>query len=716
MTYSLEGTNAASFDIVQSSGQIRTKVALDHETKQSYTVTVKATDPSNLTDTIAVTINLVDVNEPPGRVSINTVMPSPGNEKRGLMVKWEPPTNTGPGISGYNLKYAPKGSSNWQEAESSDTEEELTDLLPDTEYVAMVNAENAEGEGSWSETGVGRTEAKPQAEWFDLTASFASSRYSVREGNTVTIKVNLSPAADRRQSIAFDAASETGTSAIYDIPSSVGFVPGDESIDLVFRANHDSDKSNETVTVSLGASMPTKVTAGTIDSVTVTIRDDDNDPPPPTRRPDPAPQPTPTPSPPSFPSPPNTGGGGGFSGGGSGGGGSSGSSGDPNRPPYFEEGVSTSRDVEEHTGLGIYIGDPVTAIDPDGDVLTYGLGGTDAGSFALDTATGQLITRATLDLEDKAAYEVVMTVTDGRGAVDAIEVTIDLTDVLEVPIYNPATQASGRVGPEDVTTVWTPDGSAAVTFPAGSRSGYYWVRVDSALTRCPFDAGDEEVQAALALDFFDNWGTPETEVVLINAATIQFRMKAEDFGSAEVVREAQRLGAFTVYARDYATGEWRQVQFSFTLGDDGWITIRVSGLTSLDCFVSTTLGALFGIVDPGPEATPTPTPTPAPGTTPVPATQPEPTPEPEQQGIKLPLLIPQAVVEAGDIVTPTPQPGASVDSDPTPEPLLQEAQLVPETVDEDGLSVWPILFIALGAALLSLSLWLYFRARRRPRF
>ena len=463
--------------------------------------------------------------------------------------------------------------------------------------------------------------------------------------------------------------------------------------------------------MSFGASMPTKVAAGTVNSTTVTIRDDDNDPPPPPPPAEPTPTPVPQPTPtPLLPTPPNTGGGGGigFSGGWS--------SGDPNSPPYFEEGESTSRDVEEHTGLGVYIGDPVTAIDPDGDVLTYALGGTDAGSFALDTTTGQLITRATLDLESKATYEVVMTVSDGRGAVDAIEITIDLTDVLEVPIYNPATQASGRVGPGEETTVWTPDGSAGVTFPAGSRSVYYWVRVDSSLTRCPFDAGDEEVQAALALDFYDNWGVPETNVALVKPATMQFRMKAEDFGSAEVVREAHRLGAFTVYARDYATGEWRPVQFNFTLGDDGWITIKVSGLTSLDCFVLTTLGALFGIEGPNPEATPTPAPVPAPGVTPVPSTQLEPAPETEQAALKLPLLVPQAVAEAGSAVTPTPEPEASLETEPIPGPLLQEAQLVPETVDEDGLSVWPVLIIALGAALLALSLWLFFRARRRPRF
>ncbi len=155
--------------------------------------------------------------------------------------------------------------------------------------------------------------------------------------------------------------------------------------------------------------MPTNILAGSIATVTVRITDDDN-----------TPRPTPRPS---LPDPPTTGnddndndrddrpggggtGGGGFFGGFGGGSGAGGtdSEGDgdgggysgPNRPPYFNEGVSTDPSVTEHTNRAVYLGDPVTATDPDGDVLTYALGGRDADSFALDSHTGQLITKAVL--------------------------------------------------------------------------------------------------------------------------------------------------------------------------------------------------------------------------------------------------------------------------------------------------------------------------------
>ena len=63
LTYALSGTDAASFDIDPDTGQLMTKVALDFETKGSYTVMVTATDPRNLSATTTVTITVTNVDE-----------------------------------------------------------------------------------------------------------------------------------------------------------------------------------------------------------------------------------------------------------------------------------------------------------------------------------------------------------------------------------------------------------------------------------------------------------------------------------------------------------------------------------------------------------------------------------------------------------------------------------------------------------------------------
>ena len=63
LTYTLGGTDASSFSIVSSSGQLQTQAALDYETKFSYSVTVSVSDGNGGSDSITVTINVTDVNE-----------------------------------------------------------------------------------------------------------------------------------------------------------------------------------------------------------------------------------------------------------------------------------------------------------------------------------------------------------------------------------------------------------------------------------------------------------------------------------------------------------------------------------------------------------------------------------------------------------------------------------------------------------------------------
>ena len=67
MTYSLGGTDAASFDIDididTATGQLQTKAALDYETRSSYEVTVTATDADgSVTTTVAIEVtNVVEL-------------------------------------------------------------------------------------------------------------------------------------------------------------------------------------------------------------------------------------------------------------------------------------------------------------------------------------------------------------------------------------------------------------------------------------------------------------------------------------------------------------------------------------------------------------------------------------------------------------------------------------------------------------------------------
>ena len=69
LTYTLGGTDMASFAIVSTSGQLQTMAALDYETKNAYMVMVTADDGNGGTASIDVTINVTDVNESPANMA-----------------------------------------------------------------------------------------------------------------------------------------------------------------------------------------------------------------------------------------------------------------------------------------------------------------------------------------------------------------------------------------------------------------------------------------------------------------------------------------------------------------------------------------------------------------------------------------------------------------------------------------------------------------------
>ena len=161
ITYSLAGTDAASFDIDSGTGQIRTNVGsnYDHEAQSSYSVTVRATNSAG-SDTIDVTVSVTDRNEPPLKPEMPDVEPD-SNDSTTLSIGWTPPSNAGrPDISGYNLRYRAGTSGGWTNGPQNvdGTSATLTMLSGNTFYQVQVQAKNEEGNSPWSDIGDARTD------------------------------------------------------------------------------------------------------------------------------------------------------------------------------------------------------------------------------------------------------------------------------------------------------------------------------------------------------------------------------------------------------------------------------------------------------------------------------------------------------------------------------------------------------------------------------
>ena len=104
LTYSLDTTSAASFDISSTTGQLQTKAALDFEDKSSYTVTVSVRDSKDSNgdadevtdDTITVTIQVANLNEAPVFPTSETGMRSVNENTGAGMNIGDPFTATDP--------------------------------------------------------------------------------------------------------------------------------------------------------------------------------------------------------------------------------------------------------------------------------------------------------------------------------------------------------------------------------------------------------------------------------------------------------------------------------------------------------------------------------------------------------------------------------------------------------------------------------------------
>ena len=397
LTYSLDGRDVGSFEINRETGQITVGegTELDYERKPSYSVTVTATDPSLASAIITVAITVNDVDEDPTVTEGETAIEYPENGTRAV--------DTYAATDPEDDLARPRKPLTWS-LSRSDADKFAISQRGVLTFNSPPDYEEAAGSGgneydvtvtaTDSDDGTATRVVTVRVTNVDedgvVTLSTLQPREDVELTATLTDPDGASgstpPVTDTAiTSATWQWARSTNRRSWTDIEEdepSATYTPTADDVGSYLRATatyddgHGEDKTAE------------KVSANTV------LADTSN-------------------KAPVF----------------------------PDQDPDMDEDQSDEADrgVPENSAPDAPVGDPVAAEDPNGDTLTYTLGGTDASVFTIDRRTGQIKVGAgtPLDFEDQSntdhEYDVEVTAKDPSGLMDMIRVTIMVTNVDEDP-------------------------------------------------------------------------------------------------------------------------------------------------------------------------------------------------------------------------------------------------------------------------------------------
>ena len=398
LTYSLGGRDAGSFNIIPANGMIIRKAPLDYETKNMYQVTVTATDPSGLKDTIAITIEVLNVPEAPtigaGGLTITATSAAPANYAENGTDDVAAYEAEGPnaaraswslegGDSG-DFRLTGSGMSRMLKFSPAPNYEMPMDAGTDNTYMVTVKASHGSGDAMVMDSQdvtvtVTNVEEMGKVTFWKGTADVTTA--VIVAGEMITAAV-MDPDGNQGDTlpIAMDYPTITGATWQWARHADAGSMPAKDSsgwtdISGATSADYTPDATADdgmylraTASYDDGEGTGKMATVVSYSGVTT------------------------------------------------------------NRAPMFPAATAT-REVAENTAAGMNIGAPVTATDADDEMQTYTLTGADAASFDIGSATGQLMTKAALDYETKMTYMVTVTATDPDGETASIDVTINVANV-----------------------------------------------------------------------------------------------------------------------------------------------------------------------------------------------------------------------------------------------------------------------------------------------
>ena len=526
LTYTLGGTDAASFSINSTNGQLQTKAALDYETKTSYSVTVSVSDDNGGSDSIDVTITATDANDAPVFTDVARL--------RVVLV----PENT---ASGTDFGHAVTA----------------TDQDNDT-LTYSLNGTDAESFRIVSTSGQLRTKAALDYE----TKSSYSFTISVSDGNggsdtiNIIIRVtnvneapNFTDGSSTTRSVAENTASgqNIGTAVAatdVDVDTTLTYtLGGTDATAFSINSSNGQLQTKAALDFETKTSYSVRITVSDGElTASIDVRIDVTDV-------------------------------------------------DENRAPSFAEGTSTTRSVAENTGSGQDIGSAVSATDPGDDTLTYTLGGTDAASFSINSTNGQLQTNASLDYETKKVYAVSITVSDSQLTA-SIDVSIDVTNVNEAPNFTDGTSTTRTIAENTAANTNIGSAVSATDVDADTTLTYTLGGVDASSFSIISTNGQLQTNAALDFERKRSYSVSITVSDGELTDSIDVRIDITDVDENRAPTFAEGTSTTRSVAENTASEQDIGSAVSAIDADDDTLTYTLSGADAASFSINSTNGQL----------------------------------------------------------------------------------------------------------------------------
>ncbi|MBF0272408.1 MAG: cadherin domain-containing protein, partial [Magnetococcales bacterium] len=606
-TYSLGGTDGALFTIDGATGVVTLKASADYESQSSYSINVIVTDSGGLTDTQAVTIGVVDVNEAPVITSANTGSVSENAAVSTVVYTATATDPDGGDTQSYSLsgtdaslfaidattgEVTLNAAANYESRSSYAFDVIVTDSagLTDSQSVtvSVLDVNDAPWnlsfwigyavENTASSTVIYTAEATDQDAGDTLTYSLggADGALFTLDATTGALRLNASADYESRSGYSIDVtvtdsggltATNSVVISVFNLneaptftSTGVGSVAENAATStVVYTAVATDQDSGDTQSYSLSG---TDASLFTIDATTgeVTLNAAANY---------------------------------------------------ESRSSYAFDvvvtdsaGLTDSQSVtvsvldvnDAPWNLSFWIGYAVEnaasstviytaeATDQDaGDTLTYSLGGADGALFTLDATTGALRLNASADYESRSGYSINVTVTDAGGLTATNSVVISVFNLNEAPTFTSTGAGSVAENAATSTVVYT---AVATDQDSGDTQSYSLSGTDASLFTIDATTGavtlnasaDYESQSSYAIDVIatDSGGLTDTQTVTITVVDVNETPILTSAGVASVVENtATSTVVYTATATDVDSGDTQ----TFSLGGTDGTSFTIDAAT-----------------------------------------------------------------------------------------------------------------------------------------